>query len=65
MEDTSNMDVLTDMIRAVVVDFCKANNVEVHEVRLYGYYSNPLGKVCYACKVDVRKPGQQMLGASS
>lgn len=58
-------EVLTDMLRAVVEDYAKANNVEIHEVRLYAYYSNPLGKVCYACKVDVREPGQQMLGASS
>jgi hypothetical protein len=58
-------EVLQDMLRAVVEDYCKANNVEVHEIRIYGYYSSPLQKVRYAVKVDVRKPGQQMLGASS
>lgn len=58
--------VLTSMIEDTISEFTRLNpEVEIHEVRIYGSYSQVSKKVEIAIKTDVREPGQMLLGASS
>ena len=58
--------VLTDVLAYEISKFLEMNpEVELHEVRIYGYYSQVSKKVEIAIKTDVREPGQMFLGASS
>lgn len=52
-------------LEALVRKFAETNNVEIHSVTLYAYYSHVHNKICYACRVDARQPGQIMRGVSS
>ena len=57
------MEVLRDMLEQVIVHYCNANNVEVDQIKVYGYFDRIDKKIKYAIKVDVREPGQIMFGA--
>jgi hypothetical protein len=58
--------VLKARIETEIEFFLKYNpEVEIHEIRVYGYYSAVSKRVEIAIKTDVRPNGEQFLGASS
>ena len=58
--------VLQARIESEINFFLKYNpELEIHEIRVYGYYSAVSKKVEIAIKTDVRPNGEQFLGASS